>query len=978
MLFCMCVGMATAQTYQRIPHKWWSVSALNNAGVQGNEGGSAYILDENPETYYHSDYTNTYDGHSVKKGQDGVQAFLVTLPEVYKFDRITYKGRANGPANWATKVRIYVFENLPEGLPQDLTTLTYEQKEALLNRESGSLKNPAFDNNSSPWAEDRNEKTVDFETPQTGKYILFVADAVNRVNSNDYLACADFNVWQKVTGIEEDAPYALKIKGVEGDWYLDTKVGQSSDYGNTISKTNTPVPAYFTLHNGCWHISSASGHVGNFVNVVNWDAQPAQLTAADWTFQEVETGVWCLAQYTYAGGSEVAKHYLGANDGNIAGNTKVYTDKTIDQAVKFELVKLEKVEVTFNYYEGETLIATNKSNVAFGSPIELSMASAIDYFKNSSFKIPGEYIAGEVTSVDIACEPNFPFTAMTITDGQFTSDKFYTLTILNGNRPVVYKNEGNSPVHTKQGNQVLAKENLWAFERVAGKPYVVRLYNMVAGTSSLKAKSQNDVAVTFDATDGYTDEFIVRKNGDNFVLICNVDGGCDLNACINVDGANNGLGVWGNSHSGAGSTFVIAPVSDLVDDYTFVAPSGIDENYASDEYVKYVDPRSPEFVAKVVAYNENKNYETLVDVLDNLPETAPTSSNTISADKFYQLISYNDANCKGKAVYSTSVCGKNGGKDYYDDRWIYIETQVGERPVAETAFQFITIEGGYKIAHANSDYYFAKMSAFGNMDTPDLPISNYGTMVIEPQRNLSNVWSIRGSDNTEKYFHCGTGNNKTIVRQMSPATNDGNLWLIKEITEIPVKVGSAKWSTLCLPMAVVVPEDATLKVFYATDVDANGNLELQEVAAGTVVAKKQAMLIYSTSENESDTYNFAVSTDAGTTFEGSILSGSTARRGNFNTETSEYYGLSKQNDVVAFYPSVSAKIPANKAYILNENLSNSSVKGLYMNFGETTGVDTVKTGIDNETIYYDLNGRRVFYPSNGVFITNTGKKVLMK
>jgi hypothetical protein len=264
------------------------------------------------------------------------------------------------------------------------------------------------------------------------------------------------------------------------------------------------------------------------------------------------------------------------------------------------------------------------------------------------------------------------------------------------------------------------------------------------------------------------------------------------------------------------------------------------------------------------------------------------------------------------------------------------------------------------------------------MGNPDLPISNYGTMVIEPQRNFSNVWSIRGNNNTEKYFHCGTGNNKTIVRQQSPATNDGNLWLIKEITEIPVKVGAAKWSTLCLPMAVVVPEDATLKVFYATEVDAEGNLQLEEVAHGTVVAKKQAMLIYSTSENESDTYNFAVSTEAGTTFDGSILSGSTARRGNFSTVTSEYYGLSKQNGVVAFYPSVSATIPANKAYILNENLSDTSVKGLYMNFGETTGVDTVKTGINNETIYYDLNGRRVFYPSNGVFITNTGKKVLMK
>lgn len=973
MLFCMVVGTAWAQVEQRIPHKWWTVTAQNQYGsTSGNEGGLAFIQDENTKTFYHSDWSGD------KVGQQGKQGFLINLGDLYQdISKITYAGRSDGrTSGWAKKVRIYFYETLPEGLPADLSTLSLADKNTLFDNTS-VLGTPVFDNNSEgEWATDTNLKTAELAVAKPARYILFIQDA----GVDNWLTCADFNVWQTVNGIEEDAPYALKIKGLDGDWYLDTKVGVLSNYGNTISKTDKPVPAYFTLNNGCWHISSASGHVGNFVNVANWDAKPAQSTAADWTFHEVETGVWCLAQYSYNGGDGKEYHYLGANGGDIAGQTKLYTDKEIGQAVKFELVKLEKVEVTFNYYEGGTLITTNTSNVAFGSPIELSMAPAIDYFKNSSFNTPGEYIAGEVTSVDIACEPNFPFTAMTITDGQFTSDKFYTLTINNqGTRPVVYKNEGNSPVHTKVGTQALAKENLWAFERVAGKPYVVRLYNMEAGaTSSLKAKSQNDVAVTFAATDGYTDEFIVRKNGNNFVLICNVDGGRDLNACINVDAANNGLGVWGDAHNDPGSTFVIAPASDLVDDYTFVAPTGIDENYASDEYVKYVDPRSPEFVVKVGAYNENKNYATLVDVLDNLPETAPSSGNTISADKFYQLISYNDANCKGKAVYSISGCDKNGGKTNWFDRDLYIETTVGQRPVAETAFQFITVDGGYKIAHANSDYYFAKMSAFNDMGTPDLPVSNYGTMVIEPQRDLVNVWSIRGNDNTEKYFHCGEGNNKTIVRQQSPATNDGNLWLIKEITEIPVKVGSAKWSTLCLPMAVVVPEDATLKVFYATGVDAEGNLELEEVAAGTVVAKKQAMLIYSTSENESDTYNFAVSTEAGTTFEGSILSGSTARRGNFNTEASEYYALANHEGVVGFYPSVSAKIAANKAYILNSALAEPT-NALRLSFGSTTGIDSVEGNVNVvKTVYYDLNGRVVLYPTNGVYVTNTGKKVFIK
>ena len=51
---------------------------------------------------------------------------------------------------------------------------------------------------------------------------------------------------------------------------------------------------------------------------------------------------------------------------------------------------------------------------------------------------------------------------------------------------------------------------------------------------------------------------------------------------------------------------------------------------------------------------------------------------------------------------------------------------------------------------------------------------------------------------------------------------------------------------------------------------------------------------------------------------------------------------------------------------------------LAFNFGgESTGIaNTLK---DKENVqYFDLNGRVVLYPSNGVFITNTGKKVFIK
>ena len=351
----LVMGTAWAQVYQKIPHEKWTVTALNQAGEQGNEGGIAFLKDENPETFYHSDYSNRYsDGTTGKnKGQDGLQAFMVELPEVMPIDKITYKGRSNGPNNWATKARIYVFETLPDGWPKDgeavkqLSAMTYTEKEDLLKiTENTVLGTPAFDNNvNGTWAADENIKTAEFSSTQQGKYILFVADATT--GTNGYLCCGDFHLWQKLEGIVEDKPYFLKINGLDG-YYLDTRVGESSDYGNTISKTQTPVATYFTLSDGYWHISSLPGNERNFVGITNWDAIPGKDTPANWTLHKVdaEHSLWSLAQSTYYGSGDATKHYLGANDGNISGYSKVYTDKTIGQAVKFELVELTEEQAT--------------------------------------------------------------------------------------------------------------------------------------------------------------------------------------------------------------------------------------------------------------------------------------------------------------------------------------------------------------------------------------------------------------------------------------------------------------------------------------------------------------------------------------------------------------------------------------------------------------------------------------------------------
>ena len=68
-------------------------------------------------------------------------------------------------------------------------------------------------------------------------------------------------------------------------------------------------------------------------------------------------------------------------------------------------------------------------------------------------------------------------------------------------------------------------------------------------------------------------------------------------------------------------------------------------------------------------------------------------------------------------------------------------------------------------------------------------------------------------------------------------------------------------------------------------------------------------------------------------------------------------------------------IPAWKAYLLAEDIPTEAHE-LSLNFGDATGIKNIKVGTE-DNVYYDLQGRRVLYPTKGLYIVN-GKKVIVK
>lgn len=370
MLLCMFVGTAWGQVNQKVPHSRWTVTAPNQSVTSGNEGGVAFIKDENPKTFYHSDWGTG------QPGKDGLQGFLIDMAEeIPGITKITYTGRSdNKTSGWARGVKIYLYTALPDGLPADLSTVAHADKNTLFEN-AAVLGDPAFDNTASPWGDNRNLKTAEFAEAKTARYVLFVMHS----GHDSWLTCADFHVYQKVEGIVEDKPYFLKITNAkaEGEWYLDTYTPIADNNGNTIGRSSNKVATYFTMSDGYWRISTDPKAEGNFVSVQTWNAQPQESVADGWTIEMNSDGTILLKQHEYFGNSNSERTYLGGDVISNSGVVKVYTDNSRDKAIKIQLVELTDVEAAKESAR-LTLAKVGVGYPAVGSEARTTLQAAVD------------------------------------------------------------------------------------------------------------------------------------------------------------------------------------------------------------------------------------------------------------------------------------------------------------------------------------------------------------------------------------------------------------------------------------------------------------------------------------------------------------------------------------------------------------------------------------------------------------------------
>ena len=204
-------------------------------------------------------------------------------------------------------------------------------------------------------------------------------------------------------------------------------------------------------------------------------------------------------------------------------------------------------------------------------------------------------------------------------------------------------------------------------------------------------------------------------------------------------------------------------------------------------------------------------------------------------------------------------------------------------------------------------------------------------------------------------------------------TDAGNYWQFIKVTEVPLTIAANDYTTLCLPFNVKLPEGTAVKAYYASAA-AGKVLKLTEITG--IIPANEGVILQNTGAADA-AINLTITTAEATTLTDNRLVGVTAKREGYAVKSN--YVLADGNKGIGFYKANFTAIPANKAYLPSENITNAQGVMMAFSFGdEVTGIDNVNAAAPAAKKYYDLQGRRVLYPAKGIFVTEDGQKVLFK
>ena len=162
---------------------------------------------------------------------------------------------------------------------------------------------------------------------------------------------------------------------------------------------------------------------------------------------------------------------------------------------------------------------------------------------------------------------------------------------------------------------------------------------------------------------------------------------------------------------------------------------------------------------------------------------------------------------------------------------------------------------------------------------------------------------------------------------------------------------------------------------YTATGESDNAITLEAIDGGLVPAKTPVLL-----EAAEGDYTLNILSSDAASLDGNLLKGSLLPL-TIPAEENAYILALDDNSQAAFFrvSQDGRDLARNNAYYVSTQATAES-PSLALDFGKpAVGIDNAITpGTQAPETYYDLQGRRVLYPSNGIFVTADGQKVFIK
>ena len=635
--------------------------------------------------------------------------------------------------------------------------------------------------------------------------------------------------------------------------------------------------------------------------------------------------------------------------------------------------------VTINLKDQEgNLIMTNTSVMTAGTTVNYTTPLSY-YYTNLALDNESNVVAAGNTEFNYTVQKG----TIPVTFSTAGNNTWYSLQIMNnGTRTVkAYYDSDDAAWHvftkpsefnaTDLGDYNGFNNAIWAFvESGTG----VKLYNKgtdkylkwTRGFATLEAAANaTTFYITENPTNGRTNCFSLwTGNGNQYLNASETKGGV----------ANARLGVWNHANSATndGSRFLFWSVDEANSSLVNVGKDCINNITPNEADANYV---TAGLAADITAASTAAASVTNIEGLDAIVAKLNYPGVDLDANAYYRIANINTTKKYASTEnIPTDTEGSLNGAYNANNGIDRVVRRVETGAFVPMLWQVLPNgDGTVKIKNANNGKYWAS----GHSAPVDMPINDASafsyTLTVRPGV------SINGKTNDDKtmfqiltnghMINAHGGNNGNILQNWDDISDAGGYWQFEKVTSVPVSISNAHYASVGFPFAVQVPAESGVKAYYATAA-ADGELTLSEIADGIIPAYTGAIL----AATDATEVNLAiVTTDKSLD---NKLVAATAKRTGFEANANYMLGVDS-DDEVKFLQATITTVPANKAYLPAANVTNGSL-ALAFNFGgESTGIATSLKDKENVQ-YFDLNGRVVLYPSNGVFITNTGKKVFIK